>query len=219
MIICGIYKITSPTNKIYIGRSVDIYSRWNTYRKYKCKDQVKLYNSLKKHGFENHKFEIIHKCRENELNSFEWMYVFLYDTFNTKHGLNIRDGGGSNGKISEETKKKMSIAAKGKPKSKEAVEKMKNTKRGKPLSDKNKQGISLANKGRIVSTETREKISKANKGHKVSIETREKISKAFKGKPISEKARQSRVSRKLSESHKQHIKESLEKNRLKKLSE
>ena len=28
----GIYKITSPTGRIYIGQSVDIYYRWNDYK-------------------------------------------------------------------------------------------------------------------------------------------------------------------------------------------
>ena len=48
----GIYKITSPTNKIYIGQSTNIENRWNDYYKMiRCKRQTRLYNSLKKYGF------------------------------------------------------------------------------------------------------------------------------------------------------------------------
>lgn len=57
--IIGIYKITSPTNKIYIGQSINIKGRWGSYRNLDCKSQDKLYKSLKKHGPENHKFEIV----------------------------------------------------------------------------------------------------------------------------------------------------------------
>ena len=60
--IIGIYKITSPTNRIYIGSSNDIYNRWCSYKNLKCKSQTKLYNSLLKYGAENHIFEIIENC-------------------------------------------------------------------------------------------------------------------------------------------------------------
>jgi len=49
-IICGIYKITSPSDKIYIGKAVNVYSRWGGYRGLDCKGQPKLYNSLKNTG-------------------------------------------------------------------------------------------------------------------------------------------------------------------------
>lgn len=32
----GIYKITSPSNKIYIGQSTNITRRWDEYRKLQC---------------------------------------------------------------------------------------------------------------------------------------------------------------------------------------
>jgi len=65
----GIYKITSPTNKIYIGQSTNITDRWKRYYKLNhCRNQIKLYNSLKKHGFKNHIFEIIEECNWEELN-------------------------------------------------------------------------------------------------------------------------------------------------------
>lgn len=43
----GIYKITNPKGKIYIGQSIDIDKRINTYRLMHCKDQKLLYNSIK----------------------------------------------------------------------------------------------------------------------------------------------------------------------------
>ena len=49
--ICGIYKITSPTGKIYIGQSVDIKKRWNHHKYAKDKKCSKLYSSFKKYGY------------------------------------------------------------------------------------------------------------------------------------------------------------------------
>ena len=51
----GIYKITSPTNKIYIGQSINIEKRFLNYNSINCKKQIRLYNSFKKYGFDKHK--------------------------------------------------------------------------------------------------------------------------------------------------------------------
>ena len=69
--ICGIYKITSPSGKIYIGQSKDIRRRMQYYNRLNCKNQTKLYNSLLKYGWENHLFEILIECSELELNYLE----------------------------------------------------------------------------------------------------------------------------------------------------
>lgn len=58
----GIYKITSPSGKIYIGQSVDIENRFKTYLRYSCKSQPKLLASLKSYGSENHIYEILLIC-------------------------------------------------------------------------------------------------------------------------------------------------------------
>jgi len=42
----GIYKIISPTNKIYIGQSTNIENRWIKYKCLDCKVQIKLYRSF-----------------------------------------------------------------------------------------------------------------------------------------------------------------------------
>lgn len=45
----GIYKITNPNNKIYIGQSINIKNRFYHYSLYHCKTQTKLYNSFIKY--------------------------------------------------------------------------------------------------------------------------------------------------------------------------
>lgn len=67
IIMRGIYKITSPNNKIYIGQSVNIENRFSQYERLKCERQPILYNSLKKYGYENHIFEIIELVTDDTL--------------------------------------------------------------------------------------------------------------------------------------------------------
>ena len=50
----GIYKITNPNGRIYIGQSTNIGAIWDVYHRLKCKDQSSLYNSLQKYVPENH---------------------------------------------------------------------------------------------------------------------------------------------------------------------
>ena len=78
-IICGIYKITNPSGKIYIGESQDISLRTYYYSIVSCHKQRKLYNSLKKHGWENHIFEIIEECEFDDLLCRERYWQDFYD--------------------------------------------------------------------------------------------------------------------------------------------
>ena len=105
--ICGIYKITSPTGRVYVGQSKDINKRWSYYKTLNCKYQTKLYHSLKKHGVENHKFEIVCKCDELHLNEYEIYYINKFESFNTTNGLNLVNGGGAAISVSDYTRIKM----------------------------------------------------------------------------------------------------------------
>lgn len=89
MIICGIYKITNPVGKVYIGQSENIYNRWKDYYKLSCNKQVKLYRSLKKYKPCNHTFEIIEECEFINLNCRERYWQDFYNVLNRKKGLNL----------------------------------------------------------------------------------------------------------------------------------
>lgn len=86
MVSCVIYKIVSPNRRVYIGQTKDYKKRKANYRKLNCKTQKKLYNSFIKYGFENHKFEIIEECLEEDLNCRERHWQEHYDVLNG--GLN-----------------------------------------------------------------------------------------------------------------------------------
>lgn len=68
----GIYKITNPNNKVYIGQSINIEKR-RKYYSYVINNinQPALYNSFNKYGFDNHIFEIIEECSIEQLNERE----------------------------------------------------------------------------------------------------------------------------------------------------
>lgn len=55
----GIYKIISPSGKIYIGQSVNITRRFKQYKRLQCPQQTHLYNSFLKYGVNYHKFEVV----------------------------------------------------------------------------------------------------------------------------------------------------------------
>jgi group I intron endonuclease len=107
-----IYKITNPTGKIYIGCTIDWKRRFSEYRRLSMVGQRKLYNSLKKYGYENHVFEIIEECDETMLHEREIYYINYYNCIT--EGLNIRLGN-RNGRLTEETKQKISESLKGRP--------------------------------------------------------------------------------------------------------
>lgn len=109
----GIYKITSPTGRIYIGQSTNIPSRWNDYYKLRAKGQVKLYNSLLKYGPMNHRYEVLLECEESCLNQEERYYQEHYNTL--QDGLNCRltktkDKSGKTLPFTEEHKAKLKQA-------------------------------------------------------------------------------------------------------------
>lgn len=158
--IYGVYKLTSPSGKIYIGQSYNIYKRLMAYKSARCKQQRHLYNAIIKYGFENFDIEILFRSNYyngiiDSLNHAETYFINLYDSIN--NGYNIRGGGGNNS-ISEETKLLMSKVA-----------------LGRKFTPEHKSNLKKAFVGRKMTKEQIEKISKSNMGKKVAIETIQKI--------------------------------------------
>lgn len=109
-----IYKITSPSNKIYIGQTFNFDKRMRSYRNLDCRNQRLLFRSLSKYGFHSHLIEIIHDYVSNidELLELEIKYIGIYESYGK--GLNLTKGGeGCNIEHhSEETKMKISYSKK-----------------------------------------------------------------------------------------------------------
>lgn len=133
----GIYKITNPKGKVYIGQSINIERRFIDYKKSLKKAQIKLYNSIKKYGYENHVFEVIEECHIEELNNKERYWQDYYNC--VEIGLNCRltKTNDKSGKLSDETIQKLknnnfdylkgNQFRKGIPHSKEIKNKIRNT--------------------------------------------------------------------------------------------
>jgi group I intron endonuclease len=110
----GIYKITNPKGESYIGQSTNIKNRFASH-KYAFKKGKnkwgKLTVSFKKHGIENHSFEILETCEKHILNEKELFWQKKYDSI--KNGLNcvLNKEKGKN-KYSKESRLLMSKKAK-----------------------------------------------------------------------------------------------------------
>jgi len=149
----GIYKITSPNNRVYIGQSVDIDKRFYRYSilSVNIKGQTKLYRSFLKYGVLNHKFEILKECNESELNGLERYYQEHFNSVDDGLNCVYTKTSDKSGRASKETLIKMSLAQKG---NKNWL--------GKNHTQKAKDKISNAHKGRKHSAEVN--LSKGRKG-------------------------------------------------------
>lgn len=163
----GIYKITSPTNRIYIGQSIDIEKRFLSYIRLhkKNKTQVKLYNSFLKYGVKKHHFEIIEECSIELLNERERYYQDFYNVLENGLNCNLTKTNELKLIFSKESRDKISKSKIG---NKYWV--------GKKHNSESKIKISLSKKNSILSIETKNKISLSLKNHIVTDFTKNKIS-------------------------------------------
>lgn len=112
---CGIYKITSPSGRIYIGQAIDISRRLKGYKAFygSVKDQPALYNSFKKHGVENHQFDIIEYCSEDQLNCSERFWQDEFDVLNGGLNCVLTQCGEKRRIISQQTREAFSRRSRG----------------------------------------------------------------------------------------------------------
>jgi group I intron endonuclease len=159
-IISGIYKIINPENKIYIGESSNINKRWKTYKRLEdVKTQPKLYNSLKDHGWEKHKWEIIEEIYDTNIRKHkEEYYISLYDSYNNGLNSSSKSKGPSSQTI--ETRLKIGIGNK--------IPKPNSGGKGKPKphTKEHNQNISKALLGYKQSEQHKINRSKSTTGHR-----------------------------------------------------
>lgn len=174
----GIYKILSPSGRVYIGQSVDIKRRFREYKSRYSTYQTKLTRSFDKYGVNLHSFEVITECDIEELNNLERYYQDLYNAM--REGLNCKltTSKDRSGKLSDETKKKIGEKSKGRKFSDEYKENMSKIMTGRTFSDEWKQKLSEKAKIRKVLPETREKARLIKIGTKLSDEIKLKMSQS-----------------------------------------
>ena len=169
-----IYKLTlkKESRKAYIGQTIrDIHKRLEEHQlpSSKC---VAVSHAIQKYGWENVKKEW-YEVLDEDLNFYEEMLVALLGTL-APNGYNLMEGGGSKGRPSEESKKKMSEAQTG--------EKNPNYGRtGKKHPMYGRTGEKHPMYGNNHTEETKKKISEAHIGKTLSDEHRQKMSDAKSG--------------------------------------
>ena len=99
-------------NKCYIGQTTRSLSK----RKQEHETKALIYSAfemaIQKYGKENFEWKVIDGADDqNILNMLERLYIFRYESSVCDWGYNIREGG-SNGKLSKETRKRMSESQK-----------------------------------------------------------------------------------------------------------
>jgi group I intron endonuclease len=215
--IAGIYGLRNIlTNKWYVGQSIDVKFRWKKYSYSDCRNQTKLFNALKKYGYDSFEKIILEECLPdaNVLNLREDYWIDYYDAID--NGYNIRRAGGK-GPMPQETKDRISNALKGKPcpeyrkkmisdtllgkctgekhpmfgkkHSEETKKKIREARAKQVITKEHRENMSKALMGKIVTEETRERISQSHKGKIMSGEARKKMSLARLGKPMSEETK------------------------------
>jgi len=157
-----IYKATSPSGKVYIGKTVsELKERKRCHFKDANNKNRRGYDSafpraIRKYGIENLVWEILYEnVSHSQLLKLEISVILEYDSFH--NGYNSTKGGeGTIGyKHTDEAKAKMSKDRKGAIHTKESKDKMSKAKKGKPSN-------------RILSKESRDKISGENH-HKAKL--------------------------------------------------
>lgn len=228
----GIYKLTCiNNNKIYIGKSVNLYVRLPSYKR--CGKDIGPYikNAILKHGWDSFKIDIIEIFEEfdkskdsNSLLDRESHYIKLYNSTNTDIGYNICDYSTDKTgmKMSDESREKMSKSHMGVKHSEERklmrvgrkltpehIQNIANANRGKKRTDETKEKLRIANskpKTTPVSDSHRANLSKAGRGRTLTEEHKEKLRLSAIKRGISketrEKMRQTNKGRPLSEEHK-----------------
>jgi group I intron endonuclease len=167
-----IYKITSPSGRVYIGKTTNFKKRKGDYKRVK-KEQILIYNSINKYGFDNHSFEIIDRfagdLNYSDSKEMFWIRSFMSNNwrwvnsdYKYDKGLNSTDGGG--GILGNHAPK---YSLRGRPLSEETKKKLSESRK---LAYKN--GMPHPNKGKKLSEERKKQIGLSKIGKKYNLGTR-----------------------------------------------
>jgi group I intron endonuclease len=170
-------------NKIYIGQT------WNSFKdRYEnghgYRGNEHLYSAIKKYGKDNFVYEVLTFCGTQETADY-WEIEFIkkYNSIDRVVGYNLRDGGNSGGKLSKETRIKLSIINTGKILSEDTKKKIGVSQIGNKhslgikMSDKNKAAMSAIHKGKPKSETQKQKMREAAIGRVHSEDTKKKMRK------------------------------------------
>jgi|APSaa5957512622_1039677.scaffolds.fasta_scaffold47808_3 group I intron endonuclease len=179
-----IYKITSPSGKIYIGQSVNYKNRLKHYKSLSCKSQIKLYNSLVKYGYDHHVFEIQDRVDNSLLNERERYWQDYYDSMNGGLNCVLTETNDKSGIQSNETIEKRRKKLIGKTRTDEFKQACRDRMSGHKLSESTKRKLSDVMKLNGNKPPTYHGVEHPNYGKSMSSETKLKLRMANLSKSI-----------------------------------
>lgn len=203
MVLGRIYCIIClSTGKLYFGQTCkEVQHRWEQHcRSSRNGDAYKFHRAIRKYGEDNFVIEEVMWVEapnrselKQKLDYLEKHFIQRYDT--RKNGYNMTDGG--DGRLgtpmSEEHKRKIAEAKRGKKRPRSVIEAMRRANLGRKLSEEHRKkiaaslrGVKVPSRGRKFSEAQIKYLSEINRGEKNgfygkhhSEETREKMKKAW----------------------------------------
>ena len=177
-----IYKATAPSGRSYVGQTTMSLHRRITAHSTKS-NCVAIKRAIDKYG-DGIQWSVVHTVYGDTkeevidvLNGLEEYYIEYFETLSPV-GYNLNTGG-RNHTTSEETKRKMSIALKGRKHSEETKRNISTAMKGRKLTEEHKRKMSLYWKGRKrqpMTERQKKKLSAAHTGKKMSEEARKNMS-------------------------------------------
>lgn len=148
----SVYIHITPIGKIYVGITCqNVEYRWRKGKGYV--HNIYFSRAIEKYGWDNIKHIVLYEgLNKKEAEAKEIEIIKKYNTTDKRYGYNIECGGNLNKSISEETRKKMSEAKKGKI----------GSRLGTTQSDETRKKLSEIQKGKILKEDTKNKIHEAN---------------------------------------------------------
>ena len=167
-----VYKLTTPSNKVYIGITCQsLNKRWQNGKGYKRCPAIR--KAINKYGWNNIQKEVLYDdLQADEAKALEIKLITEYHSNDKQFGYNLTDGGdGTLGRrFTDEQKKALSEKHKGKIISVEQRQKLREANLGKHHSEETKRKISQShmgntyNLGKKLSEERKIQIGEREKG-------------------------------------------------------
>lgn len=194
-LLSGVYSITSPSGKQYVGSAKSMRHRWSAH----CSalrrgdhHSPQLQRAFNKYGEDSLRFEVLLVCAPEHLTMYEQAAI---DAMGPAYNV-LRHARSPLGvKRSEQTKEKIAASKRGKSRPAHVIEALRKANFGKVLSAEHRAKISAFHRGRKKAPEHVAKVAAANRGRKMQPEHVEQMRAALTGRKLApEHAQKARTS-------------------------
>ena len=188
-----VYIHTCPNGKKYVGCTTQAKPEFRWGKNGERYQHQLFGKAILKYGWDNITHEVFEVGSKEEMYRKEVELISFYHSNDPEYGYN-NSVGGEKGALGyrhpEETRKKISKAAKERAKDPEYKKKLSEALKGRTFSEETLGRMSKAKKGKLCSEEVRKRIAENNRRRAKDPEFRKKLSESHKGKPHSEETRE-----------------------------